>query len=116
MYFREKKHHYLNLGGIMAEEDKMMLREAITEEREMFAQAEKVLGKEAVNKIAFVTFIINEFGEAYKIDKQEGYRYLKQYGGLDFIHEHWWALHIDNPRHVLREIFDLCKENGGWMR
>ena len=44
----------------MAEEDKMMLREAIAEEREMFAQAEKVLGKEAVNKIAFVTFIINE--------------------------------------------------------
>jgi hypothetical protein len=45
----------------------------------------------------------------------DGYRYLKEFDGLDFICEHWWALHIDNQDHVMDEIFDVCKRNGGYL-
>ena len=100
----------------MAENERVMLREAIAEENEIFAQAEKMLGKETIDKVAFVTFVINEFGEAYKIGLPEGYRYLKQYGGLDYIREHWWALHINSRDYIIHKVFDLCKANGGWMR
>ena len=64
----------------------------------------------------YVCFIVPTFAEAYKMDKPEGFRYLKKYGGLDFIREHWWALHTENQYYAVRYIFDVCKNNGGYMR
>jgi hypothetical protein len=79
------------------------------------ATAEKkiVLDKETSDKISFITFIIPEFARSYKMDKQEAYFYLKKYGGLDYIFECWWALHIDNPFWAVRDIFKVCRSNGG---
>jgi len=71
------------------------------------------LDKETDNKVSFLSFIIPEFAEAYKMNKRDGYRYLKKYGGIDFINEHWWALHTDNPYYAIRDIFNVCKNNGG---
>ena len=69
--------------------------------------------KEQLNKLRFITFIIPEFARSYKMDKQEAYRYLKKYGGLDFIFEHWWALHVDKPFWAVRDIYYICYQNGG---
>jgi len=77
---------------------------------EIFEQAQRILGKEVAQRTAYTSFIINEFAETYKMGAN-GYRYLKAHGGLDYIHDNWWALHIDNQRHVVREIFDFCEEN-----
>jgi hypothetical protein len=49
------------------------------------------------------------------MDRQEAYRYLQKYGGLDFIFDHWWALHIDNPYWALRDIYKVCRNNGGYV-
>jgi hypothetical protein len=83
------------------------------EEMEATAEKKIVLDKETSDKISFITFIIPEFARSYKMDKQEAYFYLKKYGGLDYIFKHWWALHIDNPFWAVREIFDVCHQNGG---
>jgi hypothetical protein len=77
---------------------------------------QKTLDLETRNKIAFVTFIIEKFASAFKKNRQESYQYLKQYGGLDYVFNNWWALHIDNPFYIVREMFDVCKRNGGYMR
>ena len=42
------------------------------------------------------------------MNKQTAYRYLKTHGGLDFLFEHWWALHTDNPLYVVRDLYDIC--------
>jgi len=65
------------------------------------------------NKLRFVTFIIPEFARSFKMGKPEAYQYLKKYGGLDFIFEHWWALHTDNPFWSVRDIYHVCLQNGG---
>ena len=44
--------------------------------------------KEKRDKLRFVTFIIPEFARTYKMEKPEAYKYLKKYGGIDFIFEH----------------------------
>jgi len=62
-------------------------------------------------KLRFATFIIPEFAHSYKMNKQEAYLYLKKYGGLDFIFEHWWALHTDNPFWAVRDIYEVCRQN-----
>ncbi|MDR2810338.1 MAG: DUF3791 domain-containing protein [Tannerellaceae bacterium] len=77
------------------------------------ALEKKRLDKEASDRLSFVTFIITEFADEYKMDRQEAYRYLKKYGGLDFIFKHWWTLHVDNPFWSVRAIHEVCHKNGG---
>jgi hypothetical protein len=73
----------------------------------------KTLDKETRNKLLFATFIIPKFADAYKMDRQEAYRYLKKYGGLDYLYECWWALHTDNPFWAVRDMYKVCRNNGG---
>jgi hypothetical protein len=73
----------------------------------------KILDDEAKDRIAFVTFIIEEFASTYKMNGQEAYFYLKKYGGIDYIFKCWWALHVDNPYWAVRDIYKVCYKNGG---
>lgn len=71
------------------------------------------LDKETSDKVSFITFMISEFALAYKMKMPQAYRYLKQYGGLDYLMEHWWALHTDNKFYALKDLYRVCYENGG---
>ena len=71
------------------------------------------LTKEEYNEINFIAFIIIEFAAAYKMNIQKAYQYLKKYGGIDFLRDHWWALHTDNPFWAVRDLFEICRQNGG---
>jgi len=73
----------------------------------------KTLDKSTSDKVAFLSFIIPAFAEAYKMDTQAAYLYLKKYGGLDFLLEHWWALHTDNVIWAVHDIYEICHQNGG---
>ncbi|MDR0940007.1 MAG: DUF3791 domain-containing protein [Mediterranea sp.] len=72
-----------------------------------------VLDKDTRDAISYVTFIIPEFAAAYKMDAIDAYRYLKKYGGLDFLYENWWALHTDNTFWAVRDMYEICYRNGG---
>jgi len=65
------------------------------------------------NKLRYITYIIPKFSDAYKMDRKEGYLYLKKYGGLDFLFKHWWALHTDSPFWAVRSLYNICYQNGG---
>jgi hypothetical protein len=71
------------------------------------------LDREMQNKLLFMAFIISKFARAYKMHKPYAYQYLKKYGGLDYINECWWALHTDNPYWAVRDIYKVCRSNGG---
>jgi hypothetical protein len=73
----------------------------------------KLQDTELQDRITFTTFIIPEFALAYKMTVQDAYRYLKKYGGLDYLHKHWWALHTDTPYWAIRSMFNICRSNGG---
>ena len=71
------------------------------------------LDRETQYKVGFMAFIINKFAATYKMNMQSAYLYLKKYGGLDFLNEHWWALHTDNSFWAVRDLYEVCYENGG---
>ena len=71
------------------------------------------LDKRTSDKVSFISFIIPEFAAAFKMSISDAYRYLKQYGGLDFLHKHWWALHTDNEYYTLLDLYEVCYNNGG---
>jgi len=71
------------------------------------------MDKETCDKVRFVTFIIGEFAYTYRMNRQMAYLYLKQYGGLDFLYDCWWALHTDTPARAVSDISRVCLMNGG---
>jgi hypothetical protein len=73
----------------------------------------KTLDKDTSDKVNFMAFIIPEFARSYKMGIQDAYRYLKKYGGIDYLNQCWWALHTDNPFWAVRDMFEVCKNNGG---
>jgi hypothetical protein len=73
----------------------------------------KVIDKATSDKISFITYIVPAFADAYKMNVQDAYFYLKKYGGWDFLNEHWWALHIDNELWAIHDIYEICYQNGG---
>ncbi|GHT67268.1 hypothetical protein FACS189452_04650 [Bacteroidia bacterium] len=74
---------------------------------------ETKLDKQTSDKVSFITFIVPEFAAAYKMNVQSAFFYLKKYGGWDFLNEHWWALHTDNPFYAVDYLYQICYKNGG---
>ena len=72
-----------------------------------------VLDKDTRDEISFIAFIIPEFAYAYKMPVQDAYRYLKKYGGLDYLYRHWWTLHTEDPYWSLKSLYAVCHKNGG---
>ena len=69
--------------------------------------------REMENKIVFMTYIITKFSRAYKMSKANAYLYLKKYGGLDYLNEFWWTLHVEDPYWSLKALYSECYKNGG---
>ncbi len=73
----------------------------------------KVLDKQTSDKVSFIAYIIPAFADAYKMNIQQAYFFLKKYGGLDFLMQHWWPLHTDNAIWAVHDIYTICHQNGG---
>ena len=71
------------------------------------------IDKATSDKISFLTYIVPAFADAYKMNVQEAFFYLKKYGAWDFLNEHWWALHTDNVLYTLNDLYEVCRDNGG---
>ena len=72
-----------------------------------------VLDKRTSDKVSFIAYIIPAFADAYKMNVQQAFFYLKKYGGLDFLMEHWWTLHTDSDFYAVKDLYEVCRENGG---
>jgi hypothetical protein len=68
---------------------------------------------EDASKISFIASIIPAFADAYKMKIPNAYDYLKKYGGLSYLLEEWWALHTENIVWAVRDIYEVCRNNGG---
>ncbi len=72
----------------------------------------RVLDRETENKVNFIAFIIQQFAMAYKMSGPDAYRFLKKYGGLDYLHEFWWTLHTENTFWAVHALYKECYRNG----
>ncbi|MDR1153316.1 MAG: DUF3791 domain-containing protein [Bacteroidales bacterium] len=71
------------------------------------------IDKQTSDKIGFISFIVPEFAAAYKMNVQDAFFYLKKYGGWEYLNKCWWALHTDSVHYAVRDIYEVCRENGG---
>ena len=73
----------------------------------------KMIDNETSNKVHFMTFIITKFARAYKMNSQQAYLYLKKYGGIGFLDQFWWTLHVEDPYWSIKALYQECYRNGG---
>jgi hypothetical protein len=71
------------------------------------------IDKQTSDRISFISFIVPEFAAAYKMNVQDAFFYLKKYGGWEYLNKCWWALHTDSVHYAVRDIYEVCRENGG---
>jgi hypothetical protein len=82
--------------------------------KKIYKQINRVTNeRDRKNKIAYISFMIIEFADAFKMSRPAAYQYLKKYGGLDFLFRHWWAMHTDDRYYGLRDLYQVCLKNGG---
>jgi hypothetical protein len=79
----------------------------------MSIATKKTIDKATSDKISFMAYIVPAFADAYKMNIQDAFFYLKKYGGWKYLTENWWALHTDSTYYAVKDIFEYCRDNGG---
>ena len=69
--------------------------------------------KKTINTIEYIIVCINAFAEDLGIDNRESYRYLKKYGGIDFLIDCYDIEHTLSIENAVEDLKLLCKNSGG---
>ena len=71
------------------------------------------MSKEQDKLIDYIVVCINDFGDKHRLRYSESYKYLFQYGGLDFIKEFYDVEHLLPQQEVLEDLSAICRQHGG---
>ena len=67
------------------------------------------------NRIRYMNFIIISFAKGAKMWIPEAYKYLRDFGGLDFLYRHYEYEHTLPASHTHFTLLKVCRNNGGWL-
>ncbi|MDR1343638.1 MAG: DUF3791 domain-containing protein [Prevotellaceae bacterium] len=76
---------------------------------------ETTVKSETRNKIRYLNFIIIQFARGFKMLIPEAFRYLNEYGGIDFLYEHYDYEHTQSEHNTCMTLLRVCRKNGGWL-
>jgi hypothetical protein len=75
----------------------------------------KELSREIKNRISYVNFIIIKFARYFKIHNQEAFKYLDEYGGMNFLYQNYEYEHTQADINTCMALLQVCRNNGGWL-
>jgi len=75
----------------------------------------KAIDENTSNRIRYMNFIIIGFAKGAKIWIPEAYKYLRDFGGLDFLYRHYDVEHTQHEIHTYMTLLKICRRNGGWL-
>lgn len=64
-------------------------------------------------EIPFLTACIRAFGNTFSMTRQDAFRYLKEFKGLDFLIEFYDVEHLQSVEDTVDDLLMICKKNGG---
>jgi len=67
------------------------------------------------NRIRYMNFIIISFAKGAKMWIPEAYKYLRDFGGLDFLYRHYEYEHTLPASKTHFTLLKVCRNNGGWL-
>ena len=75
----------------------------------------KTIDTETSNRIRYLNFIIMGFARGVKMLIPDAYKYLRDFGGLDFLFRHWEVEHTQHEMYTYTTLLKICRRNGGWL-
>ena len=88
----------------------------------MQAEVAQMIQKQAVspmstqhqtNIINYLVICISDFAERFLMNSKEAYRFLSQYGGINFLLEHYEIEHTLSLDEAIDDLETICRQNGG---
>ncbi len=65
--------------------------------------------------IEYIIALVSEFAQKFKLTDTEAYRYMRTYHAIDFVEQHYGALHTLDFNEVLDTVTLYCRKNGGLL-
>ena len=72
-----------------------------------------MISKQQINMIDYIVICINDFAERFDMAAKSAFTYLSQYGGIDFLVEHYEAEHTLSLDEAIDDLQAICLKNGG---
>ena len=68
---------------------------------------------EIENRLEFLFCCIGEFAARHSLTNSAAYRYLINFGGLDFIDKHYRIEHTQSMEDIIDDMTRICHRHGG---
>lgn len=75
-----------------------------------------MITRQQTNTINYLVICINDFAERFDMDTTSAYRYLAQYGGIDFLLQHYEIEHTLSLEDAIDDLITVCNQNGGTLQ
>jgi len=75
-----------------------------------------MITKQQINIINYLVICINDFAERFAMSSQAAYRYLSQFGGIDFLLQHYEIEHTLSLEQAIEDLEMVCRQNGGVLQ
>jgi hypothetical protein len=75
----------------------------------------KNLDEKRKDRVSYANFIIRTFAYGFKRPVPEVVKYLDEYGGLQFLFDHYEFEHTQSEYSTHMALLNVCRNNGGWL-
>ena len=65
------------------------------------------------DKVEFIAAMIDAFAQRNSLNKQQAYRYIRRFHGIDFLEQHYEAIHTLDFQEALSYLTLYCQRQGG---
>ena len=65
------------------------------------------------NKIEFITAMIGAFAHQSQLTRQQAYRYIQRFQGIEFLKKHYEIIHTLDFKEALSYLTSYCYKKGG---
>ena len=88
----------------------------MAKERGILPMSTKTAAQNETKKIiSYVALCIKNFSEEFGLSLAESYRYLENFGGLQFILRHYEIEHTLSIEDAIEDMQAICRRNGGLL-
>jgi len=75
-----------------------------------------MITKQQTNIINYLVICVNDFAERFRMNSKAAYKFLSQYGGIDFLMQHYEIEHTLSLDDAVDDLERVCRNNGGVLQ
>ncbi|MDR3295226.1 MAG: DUF3791 domain-containing protein [Clostridiales Family XIII bacterium] len=75
-----------------------------------------MITKQQTNIINYLVVCIDDFAERFTMNNKAAYDFLAQYGGIDFLMQHYDIEHTLSLDDAVEDLEKVCRNNGGVLQ